>query len=156
MSREMDITKSILEECKMHLARMEYAYSKISFLIPLNGKKIEGLSQEEITHIDQYIFRFSKLQVAIGQKLFKAVLSILGEPVENKAFIDIFNRLEQLGIIENHVLWQELRIIRNEASHEYGEDSHELAEKLTALLNAKDSLKNYLESIVNYLKNRKF
>ena len=151
MNREKKILESVLNECKKHLARMEYAYSKVSSLIPFTGEKIERLSQEEITHIDQYIFRFSKLQDAIGQRLFKTTLKFLGEEIENKAFIDIFNRLEQLEIVENYLLWQELRIIRNEASHEYGDNNQELAEKLTMLFNAKDSLKNYLEKVIEYL-----
>ncbi|HET8804145.1 MAG TPA: hypothetical protein VFM72_06165, partial [Aequorivita sp.] len=96
-----------------------------------------------------------KLQDAMGQKLFKAVLNVLGEVVHNKAFIDVFNRMEQLGIIQDYARWQELRIIRNEVAHEYNESKAELAEKLNKIINSKEFLEKYLNDVSQYLKTKK-
>lgn len=154
MTRETEILTAVIEECRQHAKRLNYAYGQISSLLLLNAAKVEELKEEEISYLDQYIFRFSKLQDAMGQKLFKAVLGILGEVVHNKAFIDVFNRLEQLGVIENYARWQELRIIRNEVAHEYNESKSELAEKLNKILNSKEFLEKYLNDVLYYVKTK--
>jgi uncharacterized protein with HEPN domain len=123
-------------------------------LLPFTIEKADNFPDELTGHLDQYVFRFSKLQDAIGQKLFKGLLLFLGEETYNKPFLDIFNRLEQLGIIENYDLWNELRIIRNEIAHEYDENKHELIEKLNKIINSKDKLEKYLLDVIGYLKNR--
>jgi hypothetical protein len=84
---------SALSECEKHVSRLNYSHSKISHLLPLSADKVLNLSDEETTLIDQYVYRFSKLQDSIGNKLFKAVLLNLDEEVYNKSVIDIYNRL---------------------------------------------------------------
>lgn len=96
---------------------MDSAYQKIQPSLPITSDRVFKLDDQEVEHIDQYIFRFSKLQDAIGNKLFKAVLTELGEEVANRSAIDIFNRMEQLGIIENYEIWKEFRDLRNELAH---------------------------------------
>ena len=88
MRKEQIILKSILDECEKHLDRMNFAYENISHLFTVDTKKISQLKKEEITFIDQFIYRFSKLQDALGQKLFKTVLINLDEEVTNKSSID--------------------------------------------------------------------
>ncbi|MCF8242840.1 MAG: DUF86 domain-containing protein [Melioribacteraceae bacterium] len=134
---------------------MNYAFERISLLAPLTKEQLEKLSNDDIAHIDQLIYRFSKLQDSIGQKLFKSILFTLDEQVSDKAAIDIFNRLEQLGIIEDYDKWKELRELRNELAHEYEEDLNETAEKLNSLLNRKSDLENYFNDIVKYIEVRK-
>ncbi|MBU0560985.1 MAG: hypothetical protein KKG93_15630 [Bacteroidetes bacterium] len=114
------------------------------------------MNEDDISYIDQIIYRFSKLQDAIGQKLFKAVLIFLDEDVINKSSIDIFNRLEQLEIIENYEIWKDLRDLRNELAHEYEENENETAEKLNTLFEKKSDLEKYLNDIRNYLSKREF
>jgi len=156
MKKNQYILKSILNECAKHLKRMNFAYKKISSLFPITKERISKLNEDEISYIDQIIYRFSKLQDAIGQKLFKAVLIFLDEDVINKSSIDIFNRLEQLEIIENYEIWKDLRDLRNELAHEYEEDENETAEKLNTLFEKKSDLEKYLNDIHNYLEKREF
>lgn len=78
----------------------------------------------------------------------------MGEESYNKVFLDIFNRLEQLGIIEDYDLWKELRIIRNEIAHEYDENKQELIEKINKIISSKIQLEKYLEDVVAYLESR--
>ncbi len=63
--------------------------------MPLDRQKYEQLTEDEIEHIDQFLFRFAKLQDAMGQKLFKNIMLFLDEEIENKPFIDILNRMEK-------------------------------------------------------------
>lgn len=151
MKKNEYILKAIVDECAKHLSRMNYAYEKISLLAPITKDMIERLNNENIAHVDQLIYRFTKLQDAIGQKLFKSVLFSLGEQVTDKPAIDIFNRLEQLGIIEDFEKWKELRELRNQLAHEYEEDLSETAEKLNSLMKRKSDLEDYFNNILKYL-----
>ena len=49
--------------------------------MPLSADSFLQLNDDEIEHIDQYLFRFAKLQDAIGQRLFKSMLEYLGEVI---------------------------------------------------------------------------
>lgn len=60
---------SALEECRAHAKRLEYVYPLIKKLFPISRASMEALSNEEIGNIDQFIYRFSKLQDAIGYHL---------------------------------------------------------------------------------------
>lgn len=82
------------------------------------------------------------------------MLLYLGEETYNKPFLDVFNRLEQLEIVEDYDLWNELRIIRNEIAHEYDENKHELIQRLNKIVNSKALLEKYLEDVLDYLKKR--
>jgi hypothetical protein len=146
--------QTILEECKKHLQRINYAYNELRPLMPFSAEIFIKMSEPQLAAMDQYIFRFSKLQDTVGQKLFKNILLFLGEEVYNKSFIDIFNRLEQLGVVENYDEWNRLRIVRNEISHEYDENKNELAEKMNSLLDSKESLETYLYDVFIFLKSR--
>lgn len=95
MSKSNQILNSVISECKRHMLRMNQAYEKITPSLPLTGESVVKLSDNEVEHIDQIIYRFSKLQDAIGHKLFKSILIALDEDVSDKSAIDVFNRLEQ-------------------------------------------------------------
>jgi hypothetical protein len=152
--KEEKLLKRTLKECDKHRHRMNYAYRQLAPLVPFDGEKVKDLNDEEISKLDQYIFRFSKLQDAIGQRLFKSVLQFLGEEVYGKPFLDVFHRLEQIGAIQNYEEWNTLRIMRNGITHEYDENPYELAEKINGILNSKEKLENYLDEVKNYLNKR--
>ena len=78
------------------------------------------------------LFRFSKLQDAIGQRLVPLTLSALFEIYEDWGMIDRLNRLEKLGYLDvnNWFRWRE---IRNRLSHEYPDNE---AERFAAILAA--------------------
>jgi Cthe_2314-like HEPN len=156
MKKNEHILKNIVNECKKHALRMNSACEKMLPDLPIKPEKVFHLSDDLVEHIDQFIFRFSKLQDSIGQKLFKAVLAELGEDVSNKSFLDIFNRLEQLEIISNYEEWNELKNLRNDIAHEYEENENEAAEKLNLLFDKKTQLEKYLIDIVSYLTKKGF
>ncbi len=124
---------------------------KIKPSIPLNGAKYSNLSDVEIEHIDQYLYRFSKSQDAIGQRLIRAALLFLGESVEGKSFIDMFDRLEQIGVIEDFDKWLELREKRNALAHEYEDEPDENAERINQIYLLKPTLEDYFVNIKAYI-----
>jgi len=139
----------VLSECDKHLARMRYAAAKMSGFMPLNAESFQRLQEDEIASIDQYLFRFAKLQDAIGERLMVLFLEYLQEPnPKGKAFIDILNRLEQLGWLEDRSTWMELRKIRNSIAHQYEDEPEFAAEGLNTIFTKAP----VLEGIYNHLK----
>jgi len=138
----------IFAECDKHLNRMSSAYRKIAVILPLDVEKYVQLSEEEIEHIDQYLFRFAKLQDTMGEKLFKSLLLFLDEEVENKPFTDILNKMEKLLLIDDVQSWRILRDIRNELSHQYDDDP----EDMSMILNKIFDEKSHIEAIYVHLK----
>ena len=85
----------------------------------------------------------------MGEKLFLLILEFLKEEnTTNKPFIDILNRLEQLGLLENKNVWLELRKIRNNIAHQYEDEPQQAAEALNAIY----AVKPILEEIYILLK----
>lgn len=125
---KMDIEKikqkKVINECDKHLKRLEFASNQLKSIFPLDENSYMRLSEEEIQSIDQFLYRFSKLQDTIGEKLIKMVFSLYEENIEKFTFIDILNRLEKAEILTLKD-WKKLRDIRNELSHNYDDDPEE-------------------------------
>jgi hypothetical protein len=71
--------QSFLNECDKHLMRLNHAEAKMVLFMPLNADSYLTLSEDEIEHIDQFLFRFAKLQDTIGEKLIISILEYLQE-----------------------------------------------------------------------------
>lgn len=84
-----DKLKEALNVCEIHNQRMEYALDKSKSHFPLNEERYQQLSFDDLSYLDQLIFRFSKLQDAMGSRLFPAILENLGKDIEGKPFIDL-------------------------------------------------------------------
>lgn len=151
MNKESLILRQSLSESKKHFLRLGKAAVHIKSLMPLNSERYLLLTDEDVAFIDQFIFRFSKLQDTLGNKLFKSVLIILGEDITSKSFIDIFNRLDQLGIINDYEMWLELRKMRNELAHDYEDDPRVTSEKINIIFDSREMLEKYLIDIEKYL-----
>lgn len=67
---------------------------------------------------DQILFRFTKLQDALGERLVPATLRQLAESFEDWPMRDRLERLEKLGylVVNDWLRWRELR---NRLAHEY-------------------------------------
>ena len=128
-----DKLKETLTVCALHHQRMQFAMNTLASFFPLQKATYDTLAPEQISILDQLIFRFSKLQDVIGNKLFKLILSGLGEEVENIPFIDILTRLEKLNLLEDHSRWLALRETRNLVAHEYPLHQEEYIDGLNEL-----------------------
>jgi len=69
--------EKLITECDKHVQRMSYAYTKMALFMPLDVSRYQQLSDDEVEHIDQFLFRFAKLQDAMGEKLFILMLEFL-------------------------------------------------------------------------------
>lgn len=140
-----DSLHQIFDTCTLHLMRMDFARSKVEPFLPLNRDYYYDLDDITIGFLDQFIFRFSKLQDMMGSRLFPSILELLAEPVTEKAFIDILNRLEKLEIIESALHWIELRKIRNDIAHEYPASITERIEGINILFDNLEILRRIVE-----------
>lgn len=130
--------EKLMDECDKHLKRINRAYLKMAVFMPLDLTSYQQLSEDEIEHIDQFLFRFAKLQDAIGEKLFLLLLEFLKEEnIKNRPFIDVLNRLEQIGLLDDKNAWLELRKIRNNIAHQYEDEPQQAAEALNSIYAAK-------------------
>ena len=73
-----------LYECDRHEEKIQIAKKNLSTLIPLSEEKYCALNDVDVSFIDQLIFRFSKLQDSLGEKIFPAILILSGEEVKKK------------------------------------------------------------------------
>jgi len=144
-------TEKLISECDKHVQRMSYAYTKMALFMPLDPSRYQALSDDEVEHIDQFLFRFSKLQDAMGEKLFVSMLEFLQEEnPKSKPFIDTLNRLEQIGLLEDKNTWLELRKLSNNIAHQYEDEPKQASEALNAIY----AVKPILESIYQLIKTR--
>lgn len=145
--------EKLIAECDKHLARINHAYAKMAVFMPLDAAKYQVLGDDEVEHIDQFLFRFAKLQDAMGEKLFVLLLEFLQEEnPKNKPFVDVLNRLEQLSLLDDKNVWLELRKIRNNIAHQYEDEPQQAADALNAIYMAKSSLeKIYMSLRANYI-----
>jgi hypothetical protein len=111
-----------IRECERHLKRLHYAATRGKALFPMDADAYRQLSNSDIATLDQMLFRFGKLQDAIGQRLLPAILLAGQEWRDDETFLDKLNRLEKLGVIPSASDWVKLRDLRNSAMHEYPDE----------------------------------
>ncbi len=111
-----------LKECAKHAFHMRLAREEILEMKTIDGKRIDKLSKAEVRVVDQFIFRFSRLQDSMGQKLFKYLLEAAREPLsETVTFLDKLRMLERFNIVHSAEHWENARLIRNRLAHDYPE-----------------------------------
>jgi len=124
--------------------RVLLARKKLGAIMPLTIDKYQGLDNDYVSYIDQLVFRFSKLQDTMGDKLFPSFLELSGEEVKSKTVIDRLNRLEELKIVDKNE-WMRLRKDRNEIAHEYSFNQDEVVDSINLIYNIVDKFLNFYD-----------
>ncbi|WP_251623336.1 toxin-antitoxin system antitoxin subunit [Odoribacter lunatus] len=135
------------EICDKHVVRIEEALRGLKLYFPLDEETYLNLNSDAVMRLDQFIFRFSKLQDAIGTKIFRYVLSWLYEEVETMSMRDVLDRLERLGVIDSIENWVYMRELRNTIAHDYPLDTQEVVVSLNELVESTGSLKIVYERL---------
>ena len=110
----------------------------------LQDIKVRGMGVNDYAHLgkedrrllDQFAYRYTRLQDDMGAKLVPALLKALGEDVAIMSALDRFARLEQLGWLVSADDWQTLRQIRNQFADDYPDKPTERFERLQAAIHA--------------------
>jgi hypothetical protein len=151
-----DIKQTFIErlhECNQHKKRLLSSKNRLSDFIPFNTDSYNNLDEVEISTIDQMIFRFSKLQDTLGDKIFPSILELNAENVKKMTFIDRLNRLEELELLYKDD-WMSLRKDRNEIAHEYSFNQEEVVNSINLIFNRVDDLLKIYDDIYKYCFNR--
>jgi len=104
-------------ECDRHRSALDGALAEWRGLATPSVEALETDSAlQRLT--DQILYRFIKLQDAMGERLIPATLGWLREPHESWPMRDRLDRLERLGHlkVEEWLAWCD---IRNRLAHEY-------------------------------------
>jgi len=137
-------------ESNKHIEKLKKAKEVLNQFYPFSIDTLEELDENQKDKLDVLIFRFSKFQDLIGEKIFRYYFEFSGRNVEIP-FIKLLTELEREGIIEIDK-WKELRLIRNNIAHEYPYEEDILIDAINKVLENIDYLieiKIKIESIVN-------
>ncbi len=98
--------------------------------------------KDDVQAIDQYLFRFSKLQDSMGEKLFRVLLGRFEENMDRLSFLDVVNKLEKYVAKDITNEWHDLRKIRNQLAHEYEDDAIEMANIINLIYAKKEAIES--------------
>ena len=145
--------KEKLYECNKHVERILISKKHLTNLMPLDTKKYLDMDDIQTSFVDQLVYRFSKLQDTMGEKIFPSILLLSKENVKNKTFIDILNRLEELEILDKN-RWLKLREVRNEIAHEYSFNTDEVIESIESIFYQSDELIEVYSDVLSFCKSK--
>jgi hypothetical protein len=143
----------ILAVCHTHRDALREALNDIGER-QFTQSDIENLTKVDRRLLDQFAYRYTRLQDDLGARLLPAALKALSEEVSTMPAIDRFNRLEQLGWLPSADEWLELRQIRNQFAHEYPETPDQRFERFQAAARAATRLLDILSGFSEKIENR--
>lgn len=142
-----------LQTLELHTHRAEQAYEEIiSFAAVLNNQALDDFDKVKV--IDSFIFRFIKIQDLMGNKLFREVLSTLGEYESSMSMLDVLDRMEKLELLDSAEQWMDYRNLRNLLTHEYPDNRAELVEGIHMAITVFPEIKAIQKRLFDYLKTK--
>jgi hypothetical protein len=139
-----------IQEGDAHRHRLAQAAEQLASIFPLTAEMFDGLADETVMRLDQFIYRFTKLQDAMGTRLFPALVSMITGSDAPRPFLDTLNQLEKADVISSVETWQTLRVLRNNLAHEYPDDKEQCAATLNMLFLQWRQLETMFISVKTY------
>ena len=136
--------RQVHDTCQVHQEALREALGDLH-LRDLADSDMECLTKDDRRLLDQFAYRYTRLQDDMGARLMPAVLLALGEEIAVMPVLDRLDRLEQLGWLPSAEEWVELRRTRNEFTHDYPETTKERFERLQLALAAAERVMSILE-----------
>jgi len=134
--------EAAIVEGDKHVYRLDAAHARLLDHFPLTEQRLQDLDDDTVEKLDQFIYRFFKLQDCMGSRLLSALYSLTAPDDAPCPFIDILNHLEKLGIIPSVEIWMDLRNRRNSLAHEYPDSADQQVSSLNALYSGWHDLKD--------------
>lgn len=142
----------IVEKVKLHKSRAKSALLEIRDWGEFDSSVFEDF--EKIKTIDTFIYRFIKLQDMMGDKLFKIFLDEIGEYKDSMSLLDVLDKLEKFGIVDDAYSWMEYRNLRNKLTHEYPNNEQDIVDGIYLAIESFEKIEIIFDNIILY-KNRK-
>jgi len=111
--------------------------------IDLAAKRKDASLFEALAAINE---RFAKLQDTLAAVMRHTAL-LMGE--QPQSFLQILSFFEKLGVLESSERWQQGRIVRNMAAHEYETDYDAIAEHFNTLVSLTPLLNETARHLIN-------
>ena len=150
---EMLALQQVVATCQTHHQALGEALEDLRQRA-LNAAELERLSKEDRRLLDQFAYRYTRLQDDMGARLMPAALRAMGEEITSMPMLDRLNRLEQLGWLPSADEWTTLRRIRNEFTHDYPETTAERFDRLQLVLASAHRLLEILTEIDQKIQQR--
>jgi len=125
--------ESAMKECDSHLAKCRRARTLLEQTFPLTTEGFENLDEDIIEHVDQLVYRFTKMQDSMGTRLLPSLYAYIEAEDSPKPFLTILLQLEKLRILTSAESWQFFRNLRNNLAHDYPENIDQTAATLNML-----------------------
>ena len=145
--------RQALNLCQTHRDALQDALADIRQRA-FDAVALQNLNKADRRLLDQFAYRYTRLQDDLGARLMPATLRALGEDVAAMAVLDRLDRLEQIGWLPSAEEWSELRRIRNEFAHEYPETAEERHQRFQAALQAAERLLVILQGFSQKIEQR--
>jgi hypothetical protein len=147
--RTLELLEAQQKICALHAQRLQMALDRLNPFLPFDTHNLNNLDPEHLGYLELLTNRFSKLQDAIGAKIFPLILEALEEQedISKKTFIDILNRLEKLEILPSTDHWRDMRDIRNHITHEYPENPNLMVINLNKAISFIQDLLTYWSTL---------
>ncbi|WP_294042290.1 hypothetical protein [Thiolapillus sp.] len=124
MNELLPVTRFIhtLETVEKEIRHLQYSWHRV-FSEEINANWVKNLENtpETAERMEAFISRFGRTQDTISDKLLPRWLMALAEKTGSQ--IEILNRAERLGILQNTENWLQARYLRNRLVHEYHDRS---------------------------------
>ena len=141
-----------LGECSLHVGVLAEALAETQKWLPFSVDTVQHISKEQLRILDQIAYRFTKLQVTMGQKVLPTILDLAQEPIAPDAtFAEKLNWLERMGALPSAEEWKKLRVARNAIAHEYSDDHELRASAINRSLNGAMQLNALYKFVSRYL-----
>ncbi len=149
------VIESAIAEASAHIRQLERAHERLAPYFPLTQESLHVLPEDQVPILDQFIYRFMKLQDSMAGRLLPALDAYLRADDSPRPFLDILSHLEQLGAIPSEHEWQFFRALRNNLAHDYPESSAQTVETLNTLYERWDELRSIFDTASSYFRSRR-
>jgi hypothetical protein len=129
-------------------ALLTRSYPRVKKLISKDTNFLKDMDLDALDKLDAFRVRFCDLQVVLGNKVFRSLLTLEMEP--NGSNLDLLNRIDKRGLLPSFELWQEIRNIRNLFIHDYPETEDFRCQILAKALELTPDLINVINRILKY------
>ena len=139
--------------CRTHREALREALNDLQSL-KIESLDLAHLQKDERRLLDQFAYRYTRLQDDMGAKLIPAILRALGEDIDPLPMNDRLNRMEQLGWLPSAEEWGQLRRIRNEFTHDYPETSEDRLLRLQLATVSAARISDIHDALIHQLQKR--
>jgi len=157
VSGELAKLKMQLERCQAHARFLNESLEAMAADLPFDADALARYrsAPSAMAYLDQFVYRFGRLQDTMGRQLLPLILEVVKEPLPEEAtFMEKLDRLERLGIVPSVEQWDEIRELRNALTHDYPEAAERLAATINQAVDAARSLVAILEGNAQWLREK--